>query len=839
MNKFPRFLTFLIAAAIVSTTLSGCGGGKKKNPVSAVSSSSSASKSEYSNWGKSVEARTALDNKDYATVESLARKRISDKPDDASAHFLLGQALMGQNNYRAARKSLETACSLVPDNLNYSREYCKSIEALAKESTEKKEYTDAISLYKKLMEKDYEPTKTEEALSDVYIASAKKMIAAGDISDAEIVLTEGANLLKKDTPLRLELSKLYINDDRLMEAERLLKRLVNNNPDNSDCLVAYAKLLQKMGDVNEAAEIANKALSINPSNSEALAIKGNMNSNLDSDAPAIIFNPVDTATLSLEAINERIKFFERSGNLIEEKKLLNYCLEKYPNETGVYYKLAEVEDKLGNIDDALASIEKYNSIVPDSSEGQFFYAKCLCQKGQCDSALSILSKIENTYADKQALMNERGQALARKGDFNAAIETWNAVLKDNPTNADALFYLGQLASESGKHDEASKYYDSAIKQQPFNNKFRYFAGLNYIQSGNKDKAAALWSLSKGSLNPSDPYAARIIRAMGDDSELQAAAITNYNNSIPSVSAEDANARVITIDGSAPVAGYEVSEMPSSNDYYQALEYARSGNFAEAERLFRQVIANDPNNFNAMMNLGKIFTATQRNNIAAAIFLKALKIDSRNIHALRAVANSYSEVGMHSLASQISEQVRTNFPDQFQDFPVYENKAIKNDPRAIEPMASALIQEGLYDEALAVVQGAITEQSENNNLYLLQGDVYKNMKLFDLAMESYRHVQNSDSESPTSFIKAGDLYLAAGQSNQALTEYRKAMNTTYIDPDSMLYISDRYAQMGRPNDSRSILAKLKTMNLNMEQIKKLDKRLGTNFAEETASSVAKK
>ena len=49
--------------------------------------------------------------------------------------------------------------------------------------------------------------------------------------------------------------------------------------------------------------------------------------------------------------------------------------------------------------------------------------------------------------------------------------------------------------------------------------------------------------------------------------------------------------------------------------------------------------------------------------------------------------------------------------------------IKNDPRAIEPMATALIQEGLYDEALAVVQGAITEQSDNNNLYLLQGIMY--------------------------------------------------------------------------------------------------------------------
>ncbi len=86
---------------------------------------------------------------------------------------------------------------------------------------------------------------------------------------------------------------------------------------------------------------------------------------------------------------------------------------------------------------------------------------------------------------------------------------------------------------------------------------------------------------------------------------------------------------------------------------------------------------------------------------------------------------------------------------------------------------------------------------------------------------------------------GDLYLAASQPNQALTEYKKAMNTTFIDPDSMFYISDRYAQMGRLNDSRSILGKLKTMNLNMEQVRKLDQRLGTNFSEQTSASANKK
>lgn len=827
MKKLPRLFLYLIAASIVSTSLSGCGG--SKNPVSPVSKTSSATKpGDRSNWNKSVEARTALDNKDYSSVESLSRKRIAEKPDDASAHFLLGQALLGQKNYKDARKSLETACSLVPDNLNYSREYYRSLEGLAQEAASKNEYTDAISLYKKLLEKDYEPTRTQEALSDIYIASAQKMLAAGNTSDAEIVLTEGANLLKKDVDLRICLAKIYMDDERLMEAEKLLKKLVSANPKNAECLAAYATLLQKMGDTTAAAEIANQALAIDSTNNEALAVR----SNSEGDMPVIIVNPTDTMNLSLEAINERIKYLEKSGNYAEEKNLLESCIQRYPEQTGANYKLAEVCEKLGMIDDAIQAIEKFNSATPNSPEGMFLYAKCLCQKGQCDQALSILTGLEGIYADKYALMNERGQALARKGDFNSAIETWNNVLQQSPNNADASFYLGQLSGEMGKYDEASNYYNIAIRQQPFNNKFRYFAGINYIQSGSKDKAAELWNASKATLNTADPYAARILRALGEDPELQAAA--NHNSGIPTISAEDANVRVVTIDGEAPVMGYEISEMPSA-DYEQALEYARSGDFNTAEKMFRQIISAEPNNFNAMMNLGKIYSATQRHNIAAAIFLRALKIDSRNIHALRALANSYSEVGMHSLANQITEQVRTGYPNQFQDFPTYANKNIRNDPRAIEPMTQALLQEGLSNEALAVVQGAISEQADNNNLYLLQGDVYKQMKMFDLSMESYRYVQNADQQSPTSYIRIGDLYLAAGQQSQAITEYRKALATPFIDPDSMFYISDRYIQMGRQSEARTLLGKLRTMNLNMQQVKKLDQYLGTNVAEQTQAN----
>ena len=244
-------------------------------------------------------------------------------------------------------------------------------------------------------------------------------------------------------------------------------------------------------------------------------------------------------------------------------------------------------------------------------------------------------------------------------------------------------------------------------------KCRLIAFCVVFRHGNKNKAAELWTASKATLNASEPYAARILRALGEDPELQIAVANSMKSEMPPSSLEYADARVIAIDSESPVENYSTSETESAS-YEEALDCARKGDFSTAERLFRQVTKNEPDNFNAMMNLGKIYTATSRHNIASAIFLKALKIDSRNIHALRALANSYSEVGMHSLAKQISEQVKTNYPDQFQDFPIYGNKTIKNDPRAVEPMVTALLNEGLINEALAVVQGAISEQAENNN-----------------------------------------------------------------------------------------------------------------------------
>ncbi|HQB82906.1 MAG TPA: tetratricopeptide repeat protein, partial [Candidatus Rifleibacterium sp.] len=231
----------------------------------------------------------------------------------------------------------------------------------------------------------------------------------------------------------------------------------------------------------------------------------------------------------------------------------------------------------------------------------------------------------------------------------------------------------------------------------------------------------------------------------------------------------------------------------------------------------------------LMNLGKVYTATGRHQSAAVWYLKALKLDPRNIHALKALANSYSDVGMHNLAAQITEQVSASNPDQLEGFPRYSQKALRNDPRGIEPLATALLEEGLTSEALAVVQNGLAQQTDMPVLYLLQGDVLKKMGQHQQALEAYKTAMNHDTQSPAPFIRIGDLFLASGQGSAAAEEYQKALKTSFIDPDSMFLISDRYRQMGRESDAKTVLGRIKGMNLNNDQLKKLDERLGTSLA----------
>lgn len=810
MKKFFRLLAGALIGAVVLTNLTGCGGKKKKktNPVAPETAVTSDSGKEFSNWEDNAEIRAAIENGQFAEARSRIMNRISENPQDARAHYLLGKCFIEEKKLIEAKKSLQAAIELEPENKNYTRELGRCHSVIADELIEKQLPSEAIENLLKAKEYNYQPNQTEERLSHAYNLTADSLINSGNTSEAESLLRDALNLIPDQPSLRVKLAQILIDGDRLMEAERILKSLSTTNPEYEPGLIAYAQLLFRMGEVNSAAAMIGKALAIAPADPDALALKSLIEKNVP------IITPPVTEQLTPDAARTKLVELEKAGQLTEQKTVLENLVKQFPAENWAHLKLSEVNETLELFPEALESIKTYLQANPQSHQGNFVMARILRKNGQFEDALNLLNSIAETYENKEELHNELGQIYARMGRFDEAKSAWNKTLQLDPEHAKTLFNLGQLEMESGNTTQAQELFEKAIKVDPFNAKFRYFAGLNLIQSGLKDQAHSFWAASRDFLNDEDPYALRIVRALGDTA--------TQPQTQPGTT--EMNQPLVHVPASV------IDEAPEDPDYAKALEYARAGYFNEAIQGFRQVLSRNPSDFNALMNLGKVYSISGDDARSCALYLKALKIDPKNIFALKALANSYSEIGLHRFAAEITSQARTSHPGNLDGFPNYKASpaAIKNSPRAYQPLIRAFLDEKLNQEAVAVIQSGIAEQQESAELLLLQGEVYKELGQFETALDAYKKALQLEPQNPQPYVKTGDLLIAAGQYSNAINEYQKALKAGFIDPDTMFVIVDRFKQLGREADARRVLGRLKGMNLNQNQIAKLEAHLGTQI-----------
>lgn len=804
MKRLLKYSAAALVCTLPAFILSGCGGKpkKKENPVAV--DTASVEKGDFQDWKENTEIRAAIEEQRFAAARDGINNRLQENPRDARAHFLLGQCYLGEKNFNKARRSLETAIDLAPDNRTYSRELGRCHVEIGEDLLGKNMPSEAAQNFKKAIELDYQPVQTEQKLADAFSSSAQSLIDLGNSDDAENLLREALQLLPDRPSLRVRLAQLLIDGDRLMEAERVLKTLCETNPEYEHGLTAYAKLLYRMGEVKTAANYVSQALAIAPVDAEALRLKDMLQNNIP------IITPPVPEQVTPETAREMLLELEKSQQYSQQKKILTTMLSQFPSEAWAHLKLSEINEKLELYEQAMTDVKTFLQAEPNSDQGNFQLARMLQQQGNLEEALNLLNKLHETFADKEALLNEMGQVYAKMGRFDEAKKAWNQVLSADPENAGAIFSLGQLQMETGDNTGAQSYFERAVRLDPENAKFRYFAGINLIQSGLKDQAHAFWSASKNYLNSEDPYARRINNVLGDAPQVMNPVETN----LP----------VVHIPTSV------IEEAPEDIDYQKSLEYARNGYFAEAINGFRTVLSRDPANFNALMNLGKVYSISGDSAQACALYLKALKLSPQNIHALKALANAYSEIGMHRFAAEITSQAIASHPGQTEGFPSYKASpsAIKNSPRAFKPLISAFLNESLTQEAQAIVQAGIEEQSQSAEMLLLQGEVYKELGQYESALESYRKALELEPQSPDPYVKTGDLLIAAGQFTNAAAEYDKALKTGFIDPDTMFIIVDRYKQLGREAEAQRVLGRLKGMNLNQSQIVKLETHLGSQI-----------
>lgn len=806
-----------LAIALLATSLAGCGGGgRRRNPIAATTERPDKSEKEASGSEANARIRAALDRGDAKTAERLARERISRHPADGEAHRLLARSLSDlKRPDKEVRAALEKAEMMNPGDKSVRKGLAGMLDEDAQAAFKAGNPDKAIPLWKRCLALNYEPRQTEKRLAEAYRRLGELKAADGKPAEAEEAFREAVSILPDNPMSRLDLAKLLMDGDRLVEAQRELKELVDAHPDFEAGLVSYASLLRRMGDVRGSLRQVEQILEFAPTNAEALALRADLANTIPVRQAA---EPsTDQGDEPDPEIVQKLSRLESTGDLAGQQAVLETYLSAHPEAAWAKLRQALLYERMDRHEDALALVDSYLSGSPDDMRAMLLRARCLQLGNRPDEALQVLKKLDIDNGANAQVCDEMGLIHARLGRFDEAETCWKRALSANSAYAPSLFNLGQLAMEQGRADEARDWFDKALQQEPSNLKFRYFAGLNLKQAGMGLEAKAVWESAKAYLTPSDPYAARIAAALGKPlaaAPPQAGPVTTPVASVPLAVA----IRSTSVDGVVvpPAAANETSDPI----YQAALESARAGDYEAAITGFSRILAVKPASFNSRMNLGNVYMAMGRPNDAAAHYLLALKQERNNANARRALARSYDEIGLRGPAAALTGHV----PEK--NGGSAGSATTRSNPRAFGPFTNTLLANGLAEEALAVINVGISENPESPELMLLQGDVYLAVRQDAQAETAYRRAFDADRQNPAPLVKLGDLYAARRQVEAAALQYQEALKSPLIDPDTMFVIVDRFSRLGNRTEAALVLSRLKGMNLSEPQMAELRRYTGS-------------
>ena len=277
-------------------------------------------------------------------------------------------------------------------------------------------------------------------------------------------------------------------------------------------------------------------------------------------------------------------------------------------------------------------------------------------------------------------------------------------------------------------------------------------------------------------------------------------------------------------GSVPVQP-ALSELQA--ELQQGVAFHQRGMFAEAERLYEEVLKREPSHFDALHLLGVVALQTRRTERGVALIREAIKLNANIAVAHVSLANGLKDLARFEDALASYDQAIALKPDdagayysrgilqyfrkQYEDALACYDRAIALKPdfvtahnnRAIalvdmkrfeDALASfnktialkpdyaeahlnrgvALVELARFDEALASCDKAIALKPNSGEAFIVRGVALKELSRFDEALTSYDRAIALKPNDPMAFYNRGNALKERGQQAEAVMSYERAL-----------------------------------------------------------------
>jgi protein O-GlcNAc transferase len=217
----------------------------------------------------------------------------------------------------------------------------------------------------------------------------------------------------------------------------------------------------------------------------------------------------------------------------------------------------------------------------------------------------------------------------------------------------------------------------------------------------------------------------------------------------------------------------------------ALQHHRAGRLAEAEALYRQILAAQPNHADAVHFLGVIAHQAGRHGVAVDWIRQAIVLDQNNPFA-------HCNLGEAHRATGRFEEAIASYRRALELKPAY--------PEALNNLGVALRERGFLDEAIAASRRALQIKPGYPEAHINLGAALAGQGRFDEAIAACRSALQLRPDYPEAHNNLGAALAGQGQPEEAIAAYRRALQLKPNYPEAFSNLGVALKERGQLDEA---------------------------------------
>jgi tetratricopeptide (TPR) repeat protein len=605
---------------------------------------------------------------------------------DAEAYY---QFMLGR--HREIEDDIAGAITAYNDAARLDPKSAEVFAALAELYARQNKIAEALATAESAITLDGANTSAHRLLGLIYADRAKAdegttpfdVGAAADASKAaEHLEAARLGLEIPESGLEMLLGRLYLRSGARDKAIGILSRLVVDEPGQPEPVTVLAQAYQQAGRTGDAITLLEATADIQPQFYAVLAElyegQRKWTEAARSYERAVARNPGDLELRTRLAV----VLLSDGGDAATARalELLQQTRKESPADRRVLYLLAQAQRMSGLLDDAEATARQLMTVAPGSPTGAWLLAQVFGLKQQHRQVVETLEPVVGTVsapgpapaADALPMVLQLGFAYLELGEADRARSAFERARALSPGDPTIDVYLIQAELTARHYAEAAALARKARASQPGSQQVLRLEAEALRQVGKGDEGAALLADALAQ-NPDD---ASVYGALAEFDAQRGQF--------------DAALRVL-----ARAAAKFPADLAITFQTGSVLE--RQKKFADAEQKFRDVLAKDPLDAQALNYLGYMLADRgERLDEAVGYIQRALKVDPYNGAYLDSLGWAYFRQDRFALAE-------TNLAK------AAEQRA--RDSAIQDHYGDVLVKLGRYEEAVSAWQRALDGDGE--------------------------------------------------------------------------------------------------------------------------------